>query len=700
LDSLAYDLRDDGVLYKLDGGVRVRVQRKSPSRVRVSMQHDGVIIPPETGDLGTSAFREKLERLAAERFGEVNGLAGELGLIAVAFEDHLKEREEAANGNDERTNDPALVGSPYRIVDGGFVRIKNTREGEVPQRLTNFTARVEEEVVRDDGAEVRRIYKIVGEAGEKPLPKAEVSASQFQGMNWVSNAWGLSARISAGQGAKDYTREAIELLSSHAKVRSLYAHTGWRTLPGGERVYLHAGGAIGADGIEVELEPGLEGYALPVIDGAAPEEMREAVQVSLQLLGLAPERITGPLLGTTYLAPLSEIVVPDFAIWLWGGTGSFKSTVAALVLSHFGNFSETTLPLSFESTSNALERSLFLLKDTVAVVDDWRPAVSRSDASEMDRKAQRLLRAVGNRQGRGRMTSDTTLRRSYHPRGIGIATAEALPEGPAFESASARALSMNLSREEVNLERLCELQRSEDALSHAMAGYIRWTAARYEKLSREMPDYRSGLRNRLRGELAGSHPRTPDAAAALITGLTALEAYARSVGALDGTSGKEFLSGASAGVIAAAKAHTEATQGGDPATRFVEILRSLFAAGRAHAKNRETGKEPANFEELGWERYETQHEEGVAPKKTAEFVGWADDAHLYLDKEAAYAAVAGFAQRGGIPFGIKPRALWGALKREGLSLTDEGRTDTLVRVVGKPKRVVQMRRVSILEESQ
>jgi len=100
---------------------------------------------------------------------------------------------------------------------------------------------------------------------------------------------------------------------------------------------------------------------------------------------------------------------------------------------------------------------------------------------------------------------------------------------------------------------------------------------------------------------------------------------------------------------------------------------------------------------MGWERYETQYDEGVNPKKNAEFVGWADDFHLYLDKEAAYAAVAGFAQRGGIPFGIKPRTLWAALKRAGLSLADEGRTDTLVRVQGRPKRVVQLRRGAIRE---
>ena len=169
--DLAYELRDDGVVYKLSHETSVRVQIRGKSRQRVSMERAGVIVPPETGDLGASTFRNRLTGLAAERFGEANGLAEELGLIAVAFEEHFGEREEAAEKNDEETNVPEFIRTPYRIVNGGIVRLKNTREGEVPQRLTNFVARVEEEVVRDDGADVRRIFKMKGEAGGKPLPR-------------------------------------------------------------------------------------------------------------------------------------------------------------------------------------------------------------------------------------------------------------------------------------------------------------------------------------------------------------------------------------------------------------------------------------------------------------------------------------------------------------------------------------------------
>lgn len=540
------------------------------------------------------------------------------------------------------------------------------------------------------------MYKITGEAGGKLLPRVEVPAASFGTMNWVSDGWGLAARITAGQGAKDHAREAVKLLSADAVTRRMYAHTGWREITGeaGERAYLHAGGAVGAEGVEVELEPGLERYALP-LDVPEGEDLARAVEVSLGFMELASIRVTAPLLSAAYLAPLSEMIVPDFALWLWGGTGSFKSTLAALLLSHFGDFTETSLPLSFESTANALERSLFLLKDTLAVVDDWRPAVSRGDASAMDTKAQRLLRAVGNRQGRGQMTSDITLRRSYSPRGIVLATAEALPEGPAFESA-ARSLSVNLARADVGLQRLSGMQSQKAGLAKAMAGYVAWVGARYKNLARELPGRREATRDRLRSRLAGCHPRTPDAAAALAVGFGTLLSYAVGTGALDEARARRLLGQAEGGIVEAAKAHVEATSGGDPATRFVEVLRSLFAAGRAHVRDKKTGEHPPGHEELGWED-ETDEKTGsmYRPKRSAEFVGWADGEHVYLDREAAYAAVAWFAQRGGIPFGVKPRAVWGALKQAGINLADDGRTDTTAAIGKRTRRVVQIPRQAV-----
>jgi hypothetical protein len=454
--------------------------------------------------------------------------------------------------------------------------------------------------------------------------------------------------------------------------------------------------------IEVELEKGYENYRLPDPDNV--NDPIEAVKTSCSFLEIAPARITAPLLGMVYAAPLSEIIPPDFTLWLWGGSGSYKSTIAGLALSHFGDFSEANLPLSFESTSNALERSLFLAKDALTVVDDWRPGVTRSDSDDMDRKAQRLLRGVGNRQGRNRMTADTELRTSYPPRGAVVATAKTLPEGPAFQSASARALCVNISRDQVALDKLTQMQGDKGNLSSAMAGYITFLASRYGNLNRELPGHHERFRAHIRTLLtAGSHPRASGYAATLIIGLRNLRDYSVYVGAFSEAEAERLYKQGREGVLEATRAHTEATSGGDPASRFTEILRSLFDAKEVFVVDRKNGSQPPQCWTLGWSEVKDDDEDEHIRAKSytkpynAKAIGWADKDHLYLNKDVAYAAVAGFAQRNGVPFGVKPGMVWDALARSGKSLSDKERTDTSVRIQGSTKRVVQLLRSAVFD---
>jgi hypothetical protein len=101
---------------------------------------------------------------------------------------------------------------------------------------------------------------------------------------------------------------------------------------------------------------------------------------------------------------------------------------------------------------------------------------------------------------------------------------------------------------------------------------------------------------------------------------------------------------------------------------------------------------------LGWERRETQDGADIVPERGASFVGWIDEEFIYLDKHAAYAAVARFANRGDIPFGIRQRALWQALKRAGLTICAPGRPDSKPRIEGSTKWVVQIHRSILTDE--
>ena len=114
-------------------------------------------------------------------------------------------------------------------------------------------------------------------------------------------------------------------------------------------------------------------------------------------------------------------------MWLEGQTGTLKSTIGALFLSHYGDFDRTHLPGAWSSTANALEKRAFTLQDSLFVVDDY--VTTALNAREMATTATRVLRAQGNLAGRGRLRSDLTERPAFPPRGLIVGTGGQHPPG-------------------------------------------------------------------------------------------------------------------------------------------------------------------------------------------------------------------------------------------------------------------------------
>src|SRR5262249_4693983 len=155
-----------------------------------------------------------------------------------------------------------------------------------------------------------------------PLPRVELLAADFAGMDWIVPAWGTQAAVYAGLGTKDHLRVALQLLSGDVPRRTVFRHIGWRQI-GKAWDYLHAGGASGAEGLTTDIavsvpEP-LAGFHLP----APPEgrELADAVRTSLGLLHLGPDRVVFPLQAAIYRSVLGDT---DFALHLSGSTGCFK----------------------------------------------------------------------------------------------------------------------------------------------------------------------------------------------------------------------------------------------------------------------------------------------------------------------------------------------------------------------------------------
>lgn len=544
-----------------------------------------------------------------------------------------------------------LLSNRYSLNDSSLCLVRVNKDGALDYTpLANFVARISKTITRDDGAERTTLYEIDGAiiSSEKKLPPIHVLASDFDSMKWLA-LWGPEPNILPGSQIKDTVRHAIQTTATGAANEQIFAHLGWVRIDGVWK-YLHAGGALGMPNIKVELDPRLKNYALP----APPSDPKEAMKASLKLLGVAPLRVTLVLWSLVYLAPLCEMLrqmnlEPKFLVWLLGYTGTRKTTLAKLFLSHFGDLLEHP-PASFKDTANSVEKRGFDTKDSLLLIDDFHPTGSPQEKRAMEHLAQQILRGYGDRVGRGRMKQDTTLRQDYPPRGMAIVTAEDMVSGG---SSAARLFPTELLKNDVDLNRLTEAQREARKLSAAMAGYLGWVGQAMNA-SRDSYSRLRDLFIEKRNEAASLsvHGRLVEASAWLYVGLHFGLEYAESVGAAEPEQRQRLLGEAWNVFLSAASEQGEKVAEVKASTRFVAIVSQLLANRSIYC------------DRVQWELVP-----GTVPKNSTH-VGWDDDNYYYFLPELIYNEVCQFLSKRGEQFPVSASTLWKELADAGLTHTE------------------------------
>jgi hypothetical protein len=543
------------------------------------------------------------------------------GLLALAT-DELRSLPDRDDGEE----DCASVG-PYRETPRGLSRIRFSNDIEVDIPLTNFSARIVAEVSRDDGAEKTRTFEI--EATLKGSPsKFTISAASFSGMRWPVEQIGSGAVVYAGVGTADHTRTAIQLLSQNTKTRTVYAHSGWRKIDG-SWVYLHSGGALGAngavEGVEVELPPELAAFKLEIANDPMP-----AVRASMRMLDLGPDHLTVPVYGAILRAIIGGA---DFSIFEYGRTGSFKTELAALVQQHFGaEFTARNLPASFTSTGNSNEMLTFIAKDAVLVIDEFHPPASGTERDQMHRDAARILRAQGNRSGRTRLRADGSLKPTKPPRGLIVATGEEQPRG---QSLQARMLTLEVQKGDIDAKRLtaCQVDAAAGLYAQATAAFIRWLAPRFDDVQR---DFREMVVT-LRTTLAHGHARTNDIRAQLTASYSTFVNFLVQTEVINEFEATKLQCRIGAGLQGAAKAQAQFSDNADPCQRFAQLLGSAIASGEAHLADR-SGDPPRDREGVcGWREriIGTGQYERTEWQPQGSRIGWIENDDLYLEPIAS-----------------------------------------------------------------
>jgi hypothetical protein len=504
--------------------------------------------------------------------------------------------------------------------------------------------------------------------------------------------WGSRAIINAGFNARDHLRCAIQEFSSDVTRSVVYTHTGWTKI-GGEWAYLSSSGGLGpgglVEGVQVALPDSLAPFILP--KPPTGPELTDAVRASLTLIDVAPEHI-----GVALHALIARAILggTGFSLHLSGPTGAFKTAVAAIVQAHFGQgFDERHLPGSWSSTANATEGLAFIAKDMILVVDDFAPRGSTYDQARFHRDADRVFRAVGNHSGRRRMRADGSLRPVKPPRSIILSTGEDVPTG---QSVRARLLVLEVGPADVEADRLTELQRAARTglLAQATAGFVHWLAPRLDEVRARF--------DRLVLEWRGHsfrHRRTTDNVGQLFAAHRIWREFAVESGALTAAEAAALGDRVQTALLATGEAQAAIQGAEDVVERFFALLRGALVAGECYLEDADSTGPPSQpektgrVERWGWRRFEggSGEKAWVRDEPQGRQIGWVRQSDLYLQPDATFRVLQGFAAGQGAAVPVTQRTMWGRLKERGLlPSAEEGRNTSRPIIQGQQVRCLHL----------
>jgi hypothetical protein len=367
-----------------------------------------------------------------------------------------------------------------------------------------------------------------------------------------------------------------------------------------------------------------------------------------------------------------------FAMWVYGGTGTMKSTYCALALNHYGaGFDDKHLPSNFLDSANRMEQKEFVVKDAPLVIDDYAPQKDARSQTEYTRAVQRIVRGMGNLSGRGRLNADASAKSTYVPRSLVIITGEDLPES---ESLVARMFVVELNKGDVDKVKLSALQKQRARLAHAMSGYLTWAAENWpgwaESIPKQWRDYRQD------SFTTGVHLRLPEAVAGLMLGIEMGLRYAHVLEAINIHQYNELKERGWAALTEGAKSMSERVKDEKPERLFLRTLEDLLTQGKIFFKAAD-GMTSA----IG------------GPSDHADMLGWHDKDRLYLMPEAAYNRVSHHFRDQGNIFPVREPTLRKTLAEAGWIETDAtGRRTQSIHLDGLTRRVMVLKRSALNSE--
>lgn len=283
----------------------------------------------------------------------------------------------------------------------------------------------------------------------------------------------------------------------NCRMIKVYFQAGWQRIDGNMR-YLRDGMCLGE---HVCVNTGMTLPTLSCYGG------KEFLAVFDRTMSVCQDEATMSaifafsLTGILYRLFQNAGITPHFSMFLYGITGSMKTTIAKIFFVQLceERYRENVRRIDMDTTVS-LERAIVLAgHDTVTLIDDFSPAKTVAKKREMADKLEMIIRMVGDGSSRSRSSLKLEDLRGEGVQGMVALTGELMGKGL---SSNLRCLYCKLEKSTVNIEVVTWFQENPFAYSTLLAAFADYVAEKYESIieyiRREVKVQREKISKRIR----------------------------------------------------------------------------------------------------------------------------------------------------------------------------------------------------------
>lgn len=477
--------------------------------------------------------------------------------------------------------------------------------------------------------------------------------------------FGAACRIYLGRAYKARYVEAMQIQCENLPEITVYRHSGYEII-GGKRVFLNGGYSVTAEGLtdkyRVSFEQDLGDFRF------LAERHEDRFKTLLELLpACASKHIVLSGLGLTFLTPLNALLrevglEPRFILYFTGKTGIGKTTMSKMFVNFFGTFKNGgTANTICRDSSNSVEKVFALTDSTLVLLDDLIPSTSAKVKDKMDEIEQSVARQIGDRTGRKRMNADGSLKGAYIPKCNVILTAEQSYSNVG-ESAIARSISADIEPEDLDVDKVFEVQQRAYHFNECMGDYIQYVIQNWEELQKELEPLFYEYRKKAQ---TGGHKRLAENVAHLQIGIYTMCKWLRSINQLSQEKSDEMLVESWTVFMKLAERQNYRITEETPVKLFLNAIKEL--------------------RDRGVIRFVTQGQDSINTE-TRSVMGYKDDNYYYCYPDAIYSEVRKFYDKQGMTFPLARTAMFKYLAQDKIIETDKDQNTKAKRLENKRPR--------------